>query len=272
MREELYSENYKNKKRNTKKNILTILLVLLVIGLTGYIVYDKVISKPKPEKKEPVKTEKVKKEDLDKIAKALVDKLEEYDATFYDDKENVNFSEVSDEDKILGAYLYGNDYKLTKETVDDYYNNLFGIELKEYPSLNCWTGDGIYAKYNEEIDEYEIVGDHAHGGIENHPKADIIKYNNIEKNKNDYIVTVTKVFYPNMEASDGYFYADYNYKTRIKALDQYGNHELSDRETIEVQNYYEQNYDQFKDLKPMYKYTFTKKDNDYYLKSLETIK
>ena len=262
------------KTRKIGQTILIIFLLFIILGLVGYIAYDKVFSNEV--EKEKKTTEKIKvteeKEDLDAIATKLVDKLNKYYVTFYDDKESVQFSTLSDKDKILGAYEYGNDYKLTKETVDDYYNNLFNIKLTEYPELECWAGDGIYAKYNSEVDEYEVVGDHAHGGLDGHPQAGIIKYNNIEKVNNDYVVTVTKVFFPNLKDSDGYFYADYNYKTRIHELDSYGDHGLSDTEINVVKNYYDQNYEKFKDIKPQYKYTFKKEDNSYYLKSFETVK
>lgn len=82
-----------------KKNIVIVVLLLFVIGLSGFIVYDKVLKKETPKPK--VKVEKTvevvepEKENLDAVATVLTEKLEQYNVDYYDNLENVNFSELS---------------------------------------------------------------------------------------------------------------------------------------------------------------------------------
>ena len=283
MREELYSQ----KKGNKKRNVLIVILILLILGLIGYIVYDKLETKDIEKPKEVKEKKKVKKENLDEIAKVLVSKLDKYYVDFYDEKESFDFASAKPKDLILGAFVYGNSYSLTKSIVDDYYNNLFGIKLTEYPDLDCWANDGVYAKYNESTNEYEVQSiklndgneiSHAHGGV-GAIHSVIIKYNDIEKKDGNYIVTVTKVYGPlngMTETPENAFYADSKYTVKISELNQFTiNDEYGDWSTIDknaVENYYIENYGKFKDLKPQYKYTFKKENNNYYLTKLETIK
>ena len=273
----------KNQKSGKGLIVLVIILVLLVLGLGGYIVYDKMLTKESIGTKEPETEEKKveEKENLDEIADILVSKLSKYHVTYYDDKEKVVFADLSDNDKMLGIYFNLNvSESFTKALVDDYFNNLFGVELSNYPDLNCWNKDGLLYKYNASTGEYEKQQNHpGHGGQEGHNDAGIIKYNNIEKVDGKYVITVTKVFWPNLRDSDGYYYADYNYSTKIDGLNNFvkyndaikQNEEVSDSDKEAVKKYYDENYEQFKNIKPQYKYTFTKSNNDYYLVKYEFI-
>lgn len=279
-------------KKSTGKTVVIVILVLLVLGLGGYIVYDKFVAskeETKEEQKAQQKTETAN-EDLEAVATTLVNKLDKYYVDSYDNLGKADFTQMSNQDKMLSAFLYGNVPNLSKSTVDDYFKNLFGITLKEYPNLNCWANDGVYAKYNTTTGEYELQTiktsdgdevDHAHGG----PcilKSNIIKYNNIEKIGDNYVVTVTKVFGPAQGLCEGTpenaFYADYKYTVKIPELTQFaktnseGVWDSSTADLNGAKQYYEQNYNQFKDLKPQYKYTFKKGNKDYYLISFETIK
>ena len=168
---------------------------------------------------------------------------------------------------------------LKKADVDDYYQNLFGQKLTSYPDLQCWNGDGILYKYNNDINEYQKdCGNndscHGHGGLDNHPKSLFVKGSSIQKENDNYIITVTKVFGSNLRDSDGYFYADNKYSVKIEGLNMYANtqRELDTNEKTNVKNYYKKNYEQFKNIKPQYKYTFKKVNNDYFLIKFETIK
>lgn len=270
-----------------KKNILISLLAITVVLLSGFIVYDKIIKKetPKTETKneKTVEVTEPKEENLDEIAGILVGKLEKYRVDYYDSLENITFNEVSENEKLTAAFLYGNNKNQTidlkKADVDDYFQNLFGKTLTTYPDLQCWNGDGILYKFNIETNEYQKdCGDketcHAHGGLDNHPNSIFIKYNNIKKENNNYVITVNKVFGSNLRDSDGYFYADYKYSVKIDGLDIYANQsrELETTEKINVKNYYESNYEKFKDITPQYRYTFEKVNDDYYLTKLEIVK
>ncbi len=280
------NENLENvsKKSGKGKNILIVILFLIIIGLLGFIVYDKVINKkeePKPAEEKVAKEEK-KEENLDEIGKELTLKLEEYVIDYYDNFENLDFTTVSDKDLMLGAFSYSiknGNLDLKRQNVDDYFYNVFGRTLTTYPDLECWVGDGVIYKYNAESKEYQKdCGDketcHAHGGLEGHQKSIIIKASDIQKEENKYILTVNKVFGNNLKDSDGYFYSDYKYENRITGLDSLTDaaRELNPEEIQKVKDYYEQNYEQFKNLSPKYRYTFTKTGDDFFLTKFEVIK
>lgn len=278
-----------NQKKQTGKNVLIVILVLAVLGLGGFIIYDKFIAKETKKAKEPVKsvtkedTSLESKENLDEVASILIGKLDKYFVDYYDSKESIDFNALPDNDKMLGAYSYNvrasNSLDLNRSVVDDYYNNLFGITLTNYPDLNCWAGDGVLFKYNNATGEYESLPHPGHGGLAA-KHSDIMKYNSIEKSGENYIITVTKAYAPyqgiGLESPENAFYADSNYTVKLDALsqftkvDSYGNWAAADLNGAKT--YYEQNYEQFKNIKPQYKYTFNKNNNDYYLKSYQMIK
>ena len=276
-----------NQKKQTGKNVLIVILVLAVLGLGGFIIYDKFIAKETKKAKEPVKsvtkedTSLKSKENLDEVASILIGKLDKYFVDYYDSKESVDFMTLSENDKMLGAYSYnmraGNSLDL-KSMVDDYYNNLFGITLTSYPDINCWAGDGALFSYNSANNKYERVGNHGHGGLTEAHSA-LMKYNNIEKSGDNYTITVTKVYAPSqgvgLESPENAFYADHNYTVKLDALTQFTGVDSSGLYVTYLnaaKNYYEQNYEQFKNIKPQYRYTFSKNNNDYYLKSYQIIK
>lgn len=268
-------------KRGIGKKILIIIIFLFVLVLGGIYIYDNMFFK----QNDPIKSEEneADEEDLDEVASVLIGKLDKYYVDHYDSKERVDFSKLSDNDKMLGAYAYNmfinNSLNLSKSIVDDYYNNLFGVKLTSYPDLNCWAGDGALFKYNSITNQYETVGDHSHGGFPSLHSV-VMKYNNIENNGDDYIITVTKVYGPSqgngIESPENAFYADFGYITKLDELDMFtrndSNGNRAPADLSGAKNYYEQNYDQFKNYKPQYEYTFSKKNGDFYLKKYQIIK
>lgn len=273
-------------KKVNSRNALIVILFLIILGLVGFIVYDKLIAKDTRKVKEPTKsvtkeeTSVEPKENLDEIAVILMSKLDKYYVDYYDSKENVDFATLSDDVKMHGAEIYayyGFNTHINKSLVDDYYNNLFGITLNNYPDLNCHFGDGVLSKYNSSIGEYEWLP-HAHGGnIIN--KSILMKYNDIEKSGDNYIITINKLFAPyngmGEWTPENAFYADHSYTVKLDDLSQFTRVESSGNWVSDlngVKNYYEQNYEQFKNIKPQYKYTFSKNNNDYYLKNYQIIK
>ena len=286
-----YSLNLNTPKKKGNK-VLIIILILIILTLICYISYDKLYSKNNNKNLEPEKTEKKEQkeeENLDMVAQYLISKLEKYYVDYFDSKEKVDFTKLTNEDLILPAYVYHNYTKLNepfnKNSAKEYYKNLFNINLETYPDLKCYAGDGLLYKFNEEKNEYEEdcgINEgicHGHGGLNVH-SAEFIKYKDIQKDGDNYIITVTKVFGLNIADSDGYFYSDYNYQTRINGLDSFVTETAKASGVIDtnlvnidnVQAYYDSNYESFKDIKPEYKYTFKKINNDYYLTNFETIK
>lgn len=263
--------------------VTLIILIMVVLGLGGYIIYDKVLNnKPEPKNTKKIKTPK---ENLDKVAQILVKKLDKYYVDYYDKQEMVDFVNADDSDLILGAFVYGNNSNLTKAIVDDYYGNLFGKTITEYPDLYCWAKDGIYSKYNKAINEYEIqpvktvtgeeIGHNHSGFFAAH--SILIKANKIEKKENNYIITVTKIYAPvqgmDVESPENAFYADTNYTVKLKELDKFtksgSNGIWEDPDKQGAIEYYEKHYNEFKNKTPQFKYTFKKDNENYYLQKYE---
>ena len=269
--------------KEKRMKIFIIILLLIIIGLLTYIASIK--------KEQPKKTIKNKKtkitENLDEISDKLIEKIDKYYVDYFDSSEKINFENINQEKLIDGAYHYSISLnkQFDKNLVDDYYKNLFNIKLDNYPDLECFAGDGLLYSFNKEKEEYEEdcgINEgicHGHGIISYH-KPIIIEKENMEKNKNKYIITTTKVFGLDERDSDGYFYSDSNYQNKIEKLspfvdnskNQYGAIDQNKISIEEIKKYYIENYQEFKNLKPYYKYTFKKINNDYYLTQFEIIK
>ena len=269
--------------KEKKLKIFIIILMLIIIGLLTYIAF---IKKEKPVKKEPEKKEEIA-ENLEEISDRLIEKIDKYYVDYFDSSENVDFTKIKNEDLIDGAYHYSvsSNQTFNKSLVDDYYSNLFNIKLDNYPDLECFAKDGLLYSYNKEKEEYEEqCGNyegicHGHGGLGYH-KPLIIEKEDIEKEDDNYIITTTKVFGLNERDSDGYFYSDSSYQSKIEKLSQFVDNAKNEYGTIEqnkinmdeIKKYYKDNYLEFKNQKPFYKYTFKKENNDYYLTQFEIIK
>ena len=272
--------------KDNKLKIIIIILLIIIVGLLSYIALTKKESTNKAKQKEAIIQPK-KEENLDEISNKLIEKIDKYYIDYYDNLNNIDFTKIKSEDLIDGAYHYSisSNQIFTKSLVDEYYENLFNIKLNDYPDVECFAGDGLLYSYDKVKEEYkEECGInegicHGHGGIGYH-KPLIIEKQNIEKNDNEYVLTTTKVFGLDERDSDGYFYSDSTYQNKLEKLstfidnvkNEYGAIEQNKINTEEINNYYKDNYQEFKNIKPYYKYTFEKENNDYYLTQFEIIK
>ncbi len=276
-----------NQNENLKKSkgtiIAIIILVLLVLGLGGYIVYDKLLTKESTEANEPEKTEKVEapKEDLNAIANSLFEKSEKYKLYIFGDVENLNNLTVKNElseaqIETLYFYFLLNNITINKTNVDNYLKDLYNIQLTNYPDIIFGGFTMPLATFDKTKNDY-VENNVSHDAMENKPL--ISKVANIEKNVDNYVLTITRVYEPAMgliETPEQEYYADAQFTTKINELHQFTNKseigEVLKTDKEKAKQYYEQNYDQFKNLKPQYKYTFAKDNNNYYLVSYEVIK
>lgn len=271
----------------TKENKLKIFIILLIIIIIGLLTYIALIKKEKPVKKEIEDKKEEVVENLDEVSDILIEKIDKYYVDYFDSSEEMDFTKINKEELIDGAYHYSisSNQIFNKKLVDEYYKNLFNIKLDNYPDLECFAKDGLLYSYNKEKEEYEEecgINEgicHGHGGIGYH-KPIIISKEKIEKRDNEYIIITTKVFGLNERDSDGYFYSDSSYQNKIEKLssfvdnakNEYGVLEQDKINIEEIKKYYNDNYQEFKNTKPYYKYTFKKISNDYYLTQFEIIK
>ena len=273
-----------NQNENLKKGkgtiIVIIILVLLVLGLGGYIVYDKLLTKESTETNEPEKTEKVEapKEDLNAIANTLFEKEEKYKLYEFGSRYENNMDNLTITNQLnnvqlhtLSIYFLSNNLTVTKSNIDNYMKDLYNIQLTNYPEIPLCG-----AIFDTSKNEY-VINPIAHDAMENKPL--ISKVANIEKNGDNYVLTITRVYEPAMgliETPEQEYYADAQFTTKINELHQFTNKseigEVLKTDKEKAKQYYEQNYEQFKNLRPQYRYTFAKDNNNYYLVSYEVIK
>ena len=137
-----------NKKNNTGFAVINIILVSLVILLTGYIVYDKVLSNKKDENNS-VETKKENKTDsnvdVDKIGKQLFEKYGNYVYS----NENLDYNNLGNSVKLEMALLnsdtiiYNKDFDINSKNLSsdggiilDYYMKISIADLeKSYKEL-----------------------------------------------------------------------------------------------------------------------------------------
>lgn len=270
--------------KSTGKTVLIVILLLAVIGLGGYITYDKVIMK---ETKGPEKTEKKvekTKENLDEIATTLLNKINNYKLDLLDIYgNNIIVNSVPTKEQLDTMYFYlaeknNNDTEtlnMTKSVVDDYFNNVYGVTPTEYPNIVCKLDNVIEYTYDNSKQAYIFNNDvvaHAHGGYGNNSLTQIVT--NIKNDNGNYVVDIAKLYAGSMlDTAAGHYYSDGQCTKMLTEFDQfYGADTTGDYDTASAINYFQNNKDKYKNNKPQYRYTFKKDNNNYYLVNYEIIK
>lgn len=215
------------------------------------------------------------------VTQKLLEKINNYDLNYFSKYEDIDFTTDNDEKILLVIYAYSlnkNEGKFNKELVDKYYKEVFNITLDAHPDLKCYAGDGILYKFDTRKNDYvEDCGNidelcHSHGGLViNSPL--FITSKEITKEENEYILSVNQIYGLNVVDSDGYFYSDNEYKNKISDLDSFidntkndvGMPDISKVNLEEIKKYYNDNYEKYKDNLPIYKYTFKKENDEFYL-------
>lgn len=276
-------------KKSKGKNILIVILVILLLGTSGYIIYDKFLNKEK--QKEPVKTEKKEdakpEENLEQISAVLEKKINDYNMDQLDVYEkSTSFSEMPTNEQLITMLYYfwdkdqsknlSEDLNLTKAEVDNYFETVFGIIPTSYPDIICFLDNKPLYKYDTSKGEYVAYKEgnipvHGHGGDYVKAVNDIIT--NITKENDNYILTLTKLYVaPMTSGASGHYYSDATYKTMLSDFDQFIDENSGEGNDALASNYFINNKEKFTNLKPQYKYIFKKDNNEYYLKSYEIIK
>lgn len=280
-------ENINSKKSNGKNAIIVILVILLLCAV-GYIVYDKVLTKKeeapvKTEKKEEVKPE----ENLDEISAVLEKKISDYNIDqldVYEKKATFNGTPTNEQLMAMLYYFWdkdtnknlSEDLNLTKTEVDNYFKEIYGIAPTSYPDIICVLDNKPLYKYDSNKSGYVAykegnIPTHGHG-------SDYVKVINkiiagITKENDDYVLTLTKLYAaPMTSGASGHYYSDATYKSIINDFDQFIDKNSGQGNDDLASDYFINNKDKFKNLKPQYKYTFKKDNNDYYLAGYEVIK
>lgn len=234
MKEELKSE----KKKSTGLTLIIVLLILVIVGMAGYIAYDKgYISLGKKEteeknsnKKTTQKETKTKSEELDVESTEVQDlyynannhALLGVDETLYNASE-LNVSEMTDDYKMQLAYnVFKKNIKestqgtyiiesVSEENVKSAYEKIFGTdtykEVESFKVNSCET-----FRYNKTNKLYEAVTGGC-GGTTAFGKVDVV----LKATKYEDRIEITSgvVF---IDAETSAMYKDYSKKNKIKDL------------------------------------------------------
>lgn len=273
-------------KKGKGKTIAIIILTLIIIGLGGYIVYDKFIAKEETEKTEEKAVEKKEEtEDLNAVADELISKLKTYKLENLDlFNQSLDFSVTPTKQQVYAMAQYfweqsptGTEYigmtNMTKENVDNYFKTVYGVTITSYPNIGfddtSVEGNSHYI-FDQSLNRY--VYD------EKCLAVDLLVANNITSNvvsitkeNNNYVLTLSKLFFWGPAYGEGFSTSGSNVSSELPEMNQFmdENGELTNESG--ATQYFHNNASTYNSKKPQYKYTFTKENGSYYLKKYEVI-
>lgn len=239
------------------KNIIIGSLAVLVLGLSCYFIYNKFGSKKE-------NNGNISENEKD-IKVTLLEIIKEYglDALHYEE-DDIEFNETPKNSQLYLAALYysnfnkNNDYVMTREELDDYFDKVYGYKPNSYPNVKCQVEkEDLYIyKDNKYVfnEEHPGHGYYGNGFLDSY----IVDYVN---NKNEYTISVLFLYGNEME---GY---SVNEDELFKNEDDY-KYASSEESLI---NYFKNNIDNYiNGIK--YRYTFEKVNGKYILKSFKEVK
>lgn len=272
-----------NKKSKLGLGILIGLLIALVIGLTGFIIYDKVLVDDEDNKQvvNSDTTNNAEKEENDSVNDSLVDissselkiileKINVYDSRFsvsYPIKDFISFSKnMSNQDKLsflysnLSDYSYGQSFSKNDlgEVASKYFYDSFSYKDE---NIICNLGHNFY-NYDSNTKIYTSDNEHPGHGGEGFGRDKFYFVNGFYDDKNNEYIVNGKILYgdycPDICGPIQEYYDSNNRKNVI-----YKNNdgEISDDEVYEL----------VKDKLPITTYKFIKNSsNEIVLKSVTT--
>ena len=272
------------KKSSKGLIVVIIILSLLVLVLGGYIVYDKFFSYETEDSVETEKEVQESKENLDEIATTLLNKVNNYKLDLLDVYgNNIIVSSVPTRVQLDTMYFYlvrknNNDVEnlnMTKDVVDNYFKDVYGITPSEYPNIVCKLDNVIEYIYDNSKQAYVFNNDfvdHAHGGYGNNSIAQIVT--GIKKENNNYVLEVAKLYAGSMlEMTAGHYYSDGTCNNVLTEFDQFfGEDTTGEYDYNSAINYFKNNKEKYNNVKPQYRYTFKKENGNYYIVNYEIIK
>ena len=249
------------KKKSNKGVIVIIILIIALLGISGYIIYDKAINKEESgkEKKEPEIKEVTEEKNT------LLEQINVYTPYFAD---NYPITEKStlDNQKVLyfaSMQLENKFSDFMESDLEKVLEKYFGDNHSYvHEDIQCFLGDGVLYRYDSAKREYFFQDIHGHGGAGIYPAE--IYYLDGQKKDEVYTVRVNIL------------YGDYCYGTCGPVTGYYKSAIDSRNGENPVLggsgNYYEiteKEYQSVKDNLPVTTFTFIRdKDGNYGLESV----
>ena len=203
--------------------ILIVLLILIVLGLAGYIVYDKFILNTQEEKKYTTVIDDVSidvnklygvGEILNKFDKAFGTNDTKYLGYIYNSK----VINVKDFDKNAAIYLALHDdlirsnteQNISSDRVKNKYEKIFGKTL-DYKAMDVDLGDNILLNYDSENKAYKYTA----SIINNDHKSEYIARNMKTTLTDDLVIVTRKVFFVEYSGTNAIIYKDATKTTKL---------------------------------------------------------
>ena len=249
------------KKKSNKGVIVIIILIIALLGISGYIIYDKVINKEeiRKEKKEPEIKEVTEEE-----KNTLLEQINVYTPYFADNYPITEKSTLDNQEVLYFAsmQLENKFSDFMESDLEKVLEKYFGDNHSYvHEDINCFAGDGILYEYDSAKRTYTYEDMHAHGGAGIYPAE--IYYIDGYRKAEKYTVKVNIL------------YGDYCSGTCGPAIEYYKNVEDSIHGENQVlgpfEDYHsltEEEYQMVKNSLPITSFTFIRdKDGNYGLES-----
>lgn len=259
-----------------KKNVVIIILAILVLGLGGYLVYDKVLSS---ENKEEVVEKQDNNEIYTTIARTYIDNV--IDTGVYKVLDNLHENGLTQDIKTLIAISNVSGYELFCQDLFEIDSNTNGYFSKDFGELACVLDQRLNSvSYDSVNDAYKKL----FGTLENAPKKyipNIIPYEYSTK-MNRYVLLhgrssiINYLYYydiDNVEITDSKLeikisYLTYAY-TNLNATDLYRYYIGETLYENKTKNEVIKAYNDNKKSLPKLTFNYEKEDGRYILKSVE---
>ncbi|MBR1936445.1 MAG: hypothetical protein IJ842_01995 [Bacilli bacterium] len=266
-------------KKNSSNMFIIVLLVLLIIGLVGYILYDKELFVKKGNKENNNVEEKEKLEEVKEVTKRedeLYDYLQVCDfltGRVADKYPISNFKSLSNQDVLYHGVLYGVLNKafsfngsFSQGDLKKQISSLFGSDYNYIDEdIQCFAGDGALFTYDSDGKVYSRVMDgHGHGGEGGYAFKRYFDSATLNEEKGILTIKVKNLF--------GAYYGDIggpveNFYATAEDVFKKGLYETD--EIRDGENEYDIAFEKFKDLVPITTFTFSKNsDGNYGLRSV----
>ncbi len=258
-----------NERKANLKNIIIIVAALLVLGIGGCIVTNKFTPGGlNGEEMNPPNA------NLNNVANAIFAKEEKFKLYAFGDVIDDSVNSFDVENKLnnmqlyaLSIYFLSNKKEVTTSNVDRYVRELYNLKLTEYPDLPLC---GV--KFDKNRRRY--VKDKISKKVKE-IKPLMSNIVSIEDTGTKYAITLSRIYPPvKGKTPENAFYIDSQYKTKAEALSQFTSTDKDGKYSVDSKgaiDYYRRNFTDFVALRPLYKLTFKKHLNDYYLVRYETI-
>ena len=259
------------------KRFLLILFITIILCFVCFFTYNLVTKEKRVKENEPKQEENLK--DVDTVLNDFIEKkqirrllsIKKYPSNFM-------FSNAMfDDDMLLWALDKSCLALLECESVDtkalDYeFENTFNLTNVSYKDYNCPLDNELIYKYDSENKLFKLANQkdeasfHSHTKTYNYMEPIYVKIDGVKKVGKEYVLSLYELYYDLKD--NKYISADPKGEVMIFEPSSYLN-EKSELDSKKVILDYEKDFEKNKKDYPLFKYTFRKTNNNFYLYKFE---